>query len=290
MPRPIATRINPRRLFPPAVAALLLFAFLPLRATRWLNWFSDLTIRLVAPVSHPVAQFARWINPADPDPDPADLARLREELDGFRTLYFRERSRNAELHRRIEELQQGLSLNPDIAVRVRTAPVIGSSTDASGAILRVRLGSDVGVDPGAVATVGGTQLLGKVVAVSSELCQVRPITDRASGPLLARVILTPDGDGPLCTLRPIGNGALKGPVEDISANPRLASIGLAPGQEVRLDDDAWPASAAMLTIGTITSIEPASDSPLRRIITVTPRVDLSRVSEVVLRIPEEPSP
>jgi hypothetical protein len=44
----------------------------------------------------------------------------------------------------------------------------------------------------------------------------------------------------------------------------------------------------MLVIGDIERVEPSVDQPLRRRITVKPRTNLRRVSEVIVRLPAQP--
>ncbi len=56
------------------------------------------------------------------------------------------------------------------------------------------------------------------------------------------------------------------------------------GQLVRLSDATWPRNALMLELGTVEKVEQNPDQPIRKIITVRPRFDLSRASEVFLRI------
>ncbi|HZW10279.1 MAG TPA: hypothetical protein VFF69_10290, partial [Phycisphaerales bacterium] len=93
------------------------------------------------------------------------------------------------------------------------------------------------------------------------------------------------GEGFACKLRPAGDGTLKGDVGDPGAQ---GSRLIQPGQVVRLFDRHWPASAQMLVIGAVESVEPAPDSPLRPVIVVRPTVALERVTEVIVRItPEE---
>lgn len=98
----------------------------------------------------------------------------------------------------------------------------------------------------------------------------------------------------LCQLEPIGNGTLRGPVfrpEAPAGSPEASAPEPAVGQTVRLDDDAdrWPRHAQMLIIGRVERVDPNPDMPLRKIITVRPTLALDRVSEVVLRISEEPA-
>lgn len=273
-----------------ALALASVCAFAPLHFTGWLSLPADLVLRLIAPVSHPARLFASWIDPRAPHAvEPAEIARLRDELDGYRTLYFRERARTNDLRALIRDLQSGRDLAPDRDIRVRTAAVIGESQSAGGAVLRLRAPGEDESIVGAVATVAGTQILGRVVSASAGLALVRPITDRAAPALLARIALGEGAEGPLCTLRPTGDGALSGPVEDLASLPAdLQRLGLHPGQEVRLADDAWPAGTRMLLIGLIERVEPSPDSPLRQVVFVRPKVDLIRVSEVVLRISIDP--
>lgn len=247
-------------------------------------------MRLIAPVSHPARLFASWIDPrATREVEPEEIVRLREEVEGYRTLYFRERVRTNDLRNLVRDLQSGRGLAPDRSVRVRTAAVIGESRSAGGDVLRLRAPGEDESIVGAVATVAGTQVLGRIISASGGLALVRPITDRAVPPLLARVAMGEAGEGPLCTLKPVGDGTLTGPVEDLAGlSADLQRLGLQPGQEVRLADDAWPAGARMLLIGVVERVEPSPESPLRRIVIVRPRVDLTRVSEVVLRIWVDP--
>jgi hypothetical protein len=87
------------------------------------------------------------------------------------------------------------------------------------------------------------------------------------------------GSGLECLLSPSADNTLRGPVED------ARGIEPSPGQIVRLaDSDRWPASAQMLLVGRVESVEPDPNQPLRKVVIVRPSLKLDRVSEVVLRI------
>lgn len=284
MHRPLTHPQNQQRLLIAAALLAIALALAPARFTGWLGWFAEVTRNLIAPISHPVARFSRWISPATQGDAPERVLAIEEERDRYRALYLREAETARALRRRIAALQQGLALNPDLPYRLETAPVIGTSSEPGGGTITVRLGRPAGVDLSTVATVGGDQIVGRVVRVGARDCQVRPITDKSAGPILARVILTPDGLGAACQLEPDGSGLLKGPVEDLSGDATLGNLAVQPGQTVRLADDAWPANAQMLVVGRVLRVEPSPEHPLRSIVVVEPKATLARVGQVELRI------
>lgn len=290
MARPLFQSLSPKKLMIASVGAMVVLAFAPLRATAWTRWFSDLSIRLIAPVSHPVTQFARWISPAQVRNLPArDADKLVMDAEHWRTLYLREHKRSAELRDLLNAIRSGMALNRDVPVTLATAPVIGTASDLASGILRIKLGSTDAVALNTVATVRGVHLLGRVVHADRRHSEVRPITDKGAGPLLGRVVIGDDETTWLrCTLEPAGDGSLIGPVEDRPGQPDLIDL-LERGQDVLLDDDAWPAHAQGLIIGRIERIEPSPDQPLRRLVRVRPSVDLTRVKQVVLRIEQTDS-
>ena len=136
---------------------------------------------------------------------------------------------------------------------------------------------------GAVVTAQSVQVLGRVSDTDARTCRVLPITAR-SAPAVAGVVVLDEqiGRRASCLLRATGDGTLSGevsPPEDGRADE------LAVGQTVRLLDEQWPRHAQMLVIGDIERIEPSPSQPLRRLITVRPRVDPRRVPEVIIRLP-----
>ncbi len=284
MNRSLQNALNSRRTFPAAIAAGVILALLPARWSGWLAVPGELVRRLTAPISHPASLFARWIDPSPLAAEPQELTRLKDELDTFRTLYFQQLATNAELERRLNDLQEGLDLNPSVPVRVRAAPVLGYTRQASGGVLQVRAGSIHGVDLNTVGTIRGSQLVGRIVEAGRATSLLRPITDPGSPPVLARIMASRAGEGPACTLTAVGDGTLVGPVEDVSGRTNAAELEPVVGQEVRLDDPSWPAAARMLRLGVVEAIRPSPDAPLRRVVVVRPTQDLSRLSEIVLRI------
>lgn len=283
-------------MLPVAVALLVIGSFLPARFLGPAGWFGDLLATLSAPVSQPARAMAGWLAPASPEStEPEAVRELEREVQYYRTLYERMRERNNDLLRQMEQLRLIVSLNPDLNVRNLTAPVVGATADLGRASLQIRAGRGQGVDRNDVIVVEGVQLFGRVERAGERVSWIRPITAERSNSeggsdSLGGQVMIEDGRGLQCLLRPVGDGLLKGDVAyDAGSDQQApgAASPIAAGQIVRLDDGAWPASAQMLIIGRIESVEPAPDSPLRQIITVRPTVALDRVTEVIVRISEE---
>ncbi|MEZ6232785.1 MAG: rod shape-determining protein MreC [Phycisphaerales bacterium] len=287
MARVVGRWMEPRRLLGVAVVALVVLSLTPARHLAFAGWFGTLAQTLAAPVSHPVSRVVGWVTPGGSLPAAEGTADdWRDRAEAFETLYLREREENARLRSLVEDLQAGVAIAPGVSVRQLSASVVAASSDLASGLLTVRTPAGAGVSPRAtVAIVEGIQLLGTVDSASPLLCQVRPITDASSPRLEGVVILGDSRDAPrlLCTLSPTGSGTLAGPVE--SAAGLAESEGLQRGQRVRLADPTWPASAQQLVIGVVERIDSNPDQPLRKQIVVRPLVDLSRVREVVLRIP-----
>lgn len=266
-----------------SVTLLLILSVLPIRALSWLGAFGTLTQIVVTPIRHPFAIISRWLAPPTTKRDDDAIRSISDDLEHTRQLYLRTQDENQRLRSTIQELQRGIALNPELAVQQLSASVTGSNADLASSILHVRAGEKHGVTINTVATAPGLQLLGRVVQVSARACQVQPITSKSAGPLRARVMLDDDsGSGLDCLLAPSGDGTLRGPVEDSRGGE--PAVGMA----VRLaDSDRWPASAQLLLVGKVESVDADPNQPLRKVVVVRPTLKLDRVSEVVLRISPE---
>lgn len=300
MPRSPAKFTLGRKALPVAVGLLFVLGLTPARFIGWIGWFGTLTTTLIAPISQPFAALSRWLAPgSSPEPEAPVVEALKEEIENWRTQFLREQQENIKLHATMEELYRLRDLSPDVAVRQLTAPVVSVSSDLSSALLRVRAGEHHGVDTNTVAVASGLQLLGRVASTSSRQCLVQPVTSKSAGAIRGRVMLDNPETRLLCQLEPVGDGTLRGPAFRPERSSTLADAAApdanapepAVGQTVRLDDDAdrWPRHAQMLIIGKIERIDPNPDMPLRKIITVRPTLALDRVSEVVLRVAQEPA-
>jgi len=281
MARRAAQHATNDRMLPAAVALLLIGCFLPPRFLAPVRWLGDLVGMLAAPVSQPMHVVGGWLAPpSQGGAEPEEIALLRRERDEYQTLYERMRERNSDLLRLMEQQQLMIELNPSVSTRHLYAPVIGRTSDPEAAQLQIRAGRVHEINVNDVVAVEGVQLFGKVTGVAPRTSWILPITAEASRAIGGKV-MTADGEGFTCQLRPVGDGTLEGDVGDPGAEgTRL----IQPGQLVRLFDRQWPASAQMLVIGRVETVNPAPDSPLRPVISVRPTVVLDRVTEVIVRV------
>ncbi|MEK6701491.1 MAG: hypothetical protein AABZ53_04450 [Planctomycetota bacterium] len=280
-------------MFPITIGMLLLFAVLPARWLAWVHPLSQLIVIPTAPVADLAAHVVHVFLPAAPKTTDEQASLMQEEIEGYKSLFLRERSENDRLRSLIQQLQSGLALNPNLPVRLIAAPVIGTSSDLSSGVLRVRLLQGGRADNNTVATTTGLQLVGRVVSSTGPVCLLQPITSKSAGKL--RVTIDA-GKGQLlplaANLQPTGDGRLKGDVfvlaeRTATGDPIPEPL---PGQLVRLDDSDWPGTAQMLIVGVIESVDAAPDQLLRSVITVRPTVDVTRVAEVVLRLNDDAAP
>lgn len=277
------------RALPLTVIVLVLLALaVPMRWQGWAGWIGDKVDLVVAPVSGPALKVARWLRGARTSPDDDGLRVLEEENESLKRERLATLLEIARLRQMIKDLQHGIEMNPEIRARPLTAPVFGV-TGASPILLKVQAGSKQGVGPSTIALAPGLQLVGRVTSAAERTCMVQIITGKGSQPLSAMVMIRDDSpDGLRCTLTAVGDGTLRGPVEDRRDPATGAAIHPAVGQVVRLDDATWSQSARMWLVGRVERVEDNPDQPLRKIITVRPSVDqMDRLSEVILWVPEE---
>lgn len=277
MRRMLQQTASRRGAFAACVLVLLVMSLLPRSWSGWLGGFHSLSVRLVAPIAEPVTWMSRWVLPGrGSSVEDEVVAELRREAERFQALYLRERERTADLERRIREFQQGLAFT-EMPVRQVSAAVIGRGADGAGGSLLVRAGARQGVEVNNVVTAGGVQVVGQVVRTGSRQCEVRLLTAVGTGRVLGVVMLEDGTMGPLASLFPLrGRGVLQGEVEY-----RGTSGEVRVGQVVRLRDDQWPRSAAMLVLGRVEEVRTIAGG--RPLVTVRPTLDLERLSEVIVR-------
>lgn len=264
-----------------SVVALLLLSFAPARLTGWARGLQDPAIVLVAPIAHTAGAVARFLRPARPGPaPPQELREALLERDRLERRYLAALQRIEDLERRVASLQRGVGVEPSADVTPVVAPVIGASSDPRDGALMVRAGKAQGITPRvSIAVAAGEHLVGRVVDVRVRHSYVLPITRAPAEEWIQAAVITPDKPlGFLCQLRATGAGTLAGDLES-------SAVGVEVGQTVRLRDPSWPQSAQMLVIGRVEAINPKSDAPLRKVVTVRPAIDIERVAEVILRTP-----
>ena len=270
---------------PGIVLGLIVLSLLPLQWIRWMGTFGNLTTIFFTPGSAPVSAAIRFLMPARKNAGESDSERNYRELGEYwKTLALQHEREIDQLRRQIEELQRGLAASPDQpALRQLIAPVVGTSSDLSSGLLRVRADAKRGVTDGTVAVSGGLQIIGRVASVSGPTALILPITARSAGKVSARVMLDESTSSSLrCLLEPTGDGRLRGQVESPEGPDGFKPPAV--GFTVRLDDPRWPRNAQMLIVGRVETVETDPSSPLRKVITVIPTLPVDRVSEVTLRI------
>lgn len=283
MVRPIHHPIHAKRALPFVIVVIFVLALLPLDWIRWVGWFGGLAQTIIAPVSAPASRAAGFLRTGGGRAAPPEVVqRLEQEKDHFRLLYEQQKAEILRLQRLLDDLRADV-LRTDTPTRQLIRPVIGRSSDLTSSVVTVRAGARDGALPQMPVAIQAVQLYGRVETVRERHCLVRPITDRDAGGIDA-IVMFDTGHTLRCRLSPVGDGSLRGRVEEETAETGP----LQPGLLVRLADDSWPTYVQRFEIGRVESIEPNPDQPLRQIITVRPRLDdLARASEVSLVIPIE---
>lgn len=280
-----------RVLLPGVVLVLIGLSLFPLSWIRWVQPFGNVTTALLTPGSAVVSTASRWLLPKRKQEGQTELEKsLLEEVEHYKTLYLRNKQLTEKQQRQIEELQRGQTIYTELPVRQVLVPVVGTSSDLSSGLLRIRAGESLGISPeNTVAVAGGLQIVGRLSGVTGATALVQPITSKAAGKIAGKLMVDePNGIGLLCLLDPLGDGRLRGQVESPSTGTPVPPPEA--GQTVRLSDERWPASSQMFILGKVESVQQDAASPLRTVITVIPTVSIERLSEVTLRITDSGTP
>lgn len=294
--RSTSSALNPRTALLGACVMLFVVSLTPTRYSGWTEHLSSPAQYLIAPLQNPLTWAVSKLRGPAPTGRPIDpnSARLAEELNIYRVLYYRTLDDKQRLEQIIVQLQHGMALNPDLPVRQFNAPVIGRYSDLSTELLKIRGGTANGITLSSVAAFEGVNLVGRVVSVSDRISSVLPITDRHAGELKVKVYpnetsstVSPDPGmfSILCRVVPTGRGRLRGPAEYSTARPGETPPRVGPGMIARLADATWPRSAQSLVVGIIESVDKAANG--REIVTIKPMFDLQRLPEVSIRISGE---
>ena len=287
----------PRRWLMLTCIVLIVLALLPARWSGWTVWFGGVADFVIAPVQWPMAKVVSWLSPARaPTTRDPVTATLERELALTKDAYYRVARERDEFERQVTALQRGLAITGSLPFKQLVAGVIGTHTDGSVLLLRLRAGARDGVVDGAVAVSDSVSLVGRVPrgGVGDRVSRLIPITDRSVGAI--NVLVFPgegtDGASGLGTtslsvaaqVSPTGRGDLSGPVEAGRYKPGEEPLRLVPGMVARLDDPRWPRWAQMLLVGTIVRVETQPNG--RDVVWIKPGFELP-LTDVVLRIPDE---
>lgn len=274
-----------RLVLPVVVIILILLSLAKLSWIRWVETFGNLATGVFTPGSALVSGASRLLMPAKKPLGETEAERnYREFGEHWKLLSLQHEQEIEQLRRQITELQKGLELNPNqSSLKQLIVPVVGTSSDLSSGLLRVRADEKRGVTEGTVAVAGGLQIVGRVSSVNGATSLVLPITRKNAGKIAARIMMDESTSESLrCLLEPIGDGRFRGQVESPEGAESVKMP--SPGFTVRLEDARWPKNAQMLIIGRVETVEKDAASPLRTVITVVPTMPIERVSEMTLRI------
>ena len=278
----------------PATAAVALV--LSLLPARWIApWSADLSAILwipLMPAAHVLAGARAWLRPPmGPGViDAGSAARIQEERDHYRGLWHSERLRVADLESQLR-LVATLSQRSGSEEGLVVARVVREGDSARASLIDA--GTAHGVQGGNPVIALGEVLLGRVAANPDRWsCIMEPINSPSIGRIEA--VITPSEAGGMASasrrrsirvqLAVDSDGFWAG---DIDAGSEVDL-----GDEVRLDDPTWPASARGLRLGAIAWIGRKDEQPLRGQTLVRPALDCSRVAQVVIRTnpPQEQPP
>ena len=288
--------LTSHRLLLLTLLATLVAAFLPNRALSWTRTLSVIVRLPINPLTHGLNNVREWLRPTPSEFDhlPGESRKLVADAiadrDSAMRLLRESELRIRDLERQLEQLQRIDTEGIEGVVRplVISAPVLSQHPASAVGSLDLKAGTRDGVTPGTIAVYNGEHLLGRVSGVSPFTCTFVPLSSADNPPIRAVVfpsIRRHHQQLPLTNtmLRPDGTGSFIGEVHH--------DAGVAVGDDLALDDPAWPAVAQTRRIGRIVAIEPIDDQPLKRSIVVRPYVQPQDVYEfTLLRMENDPRP
>jgi len=288
--------MSPRKRTTLAVLLLIALALAPSRVTRWLSFLRDPVMTILAPVSGPASALSIALRRGEggAEREELELEEAANELAQYRDLYSKAIDRVTELESLVTELQRGI--HPLGGFRYTPLDATARvARDATAGTIEINRGRHHGVKAGTVALTPRTQqLIGIVTRVGLMTSTIEVVTQKRAETRLIRAVVMPEGpvdpanfSGLLnCQIKAVGDGSflteLTIPVDEAAK--------IVPGQEVRLKDDQWPATAQMSLIGRVVRVEETADKhPLHRHLRIKPDFDsdLTRVNSMILHIPAD---
>lgn len=271
-------------------AAILITLALSLTPDRYLGWTNDIAeiIRVpTRPFSHLGIVMGNWLRPPTsfdsdvPEESKEYVDHLKSERDKFMQLYAAEQMEVASLRQTLEQIQR-VPIEARRPLRLLGASITAHSpTDRFGPV-QLNRGSRAGVTPGDIAVYNGVYLVGRISDVSTFGSTLVPLTNVATGLMLVKITPPDTRDISvlnLVQLQPNGDGTFIADVE--------SGFDIEVGYEAILSDRTWPDAARSMVIGTVASIDPIDDQPLRNRIVIKPRFHVSELSRVTLKLEQE---
>ncbi|MDP6601509.1 MAG: hypothetical protein QGH76_04355 [Phycisphaerales bacterium] len=258
------------------VALTLAIAMLPTSMLRWTRDLSDLLRIPVTPLSHVGTRLTSWIRTADAEEevpgDPQQRAEhARAERDAFRRLYDEQRLRADEFASRLQELEdlpEGAYRSPRPPLTI-TVDTTGLNPGEVSSLVELKRGGEAAdrVQVGDVV-VSGSDVVGRVSRVGPFRLDMMPVTNNATGLVWAAI-------RPADATSATGRTSIAIQVLGDSRGVMRAHVDgreeVAVGDLVVLNDPSWPESGRGLVLGTIDSMAPLDEAPLRSELIIIPR-------------------
>lgn len=303
--------MNSRRVLLVACGVLGITAVVPSRWFSWLDGFrwAQGTVKVaIAPIAEPLRSVLQAVRGPKTPLTEAQQEHLKQEArEGamWKLQYEKSQASMADLQRQLASVQGMAMLNSGFVAKQVTLPVIGVESNGTMAELTFRGGTlantmgNAAADRSAVAVTEGVFLVGRVTYWAS-VSHIQPIADRSAGELRGAILtderFADDSSTAILSaqrirekfqvvLMPTGLGTLAGPVLNIDG--KGTGVNVTEGMVVRLDQrGAWPEHAQMLVVGRVTRVTEQGNG--RKIVTVAPLYDLSRIGEVTIRFLDGP--
>lgn len=212
-------------------------------------------------------------------------ARLTDERDRYRGLWFAEQFRARELSTRLEAVE-GVTRSSRALSRPVSAQVLGRAPVPGSGVLVIDAGADAGVRNGDPVVVRGDLLVGRVMGDPAASRAHVAVLVHPSNPRMDALVVPAEREGGAAgalvpiQLVPREGGRLEGEV--------AVGSGVSEGDEVRLADPAWKPSAQGLRLGTVRSLKPHDRNPLRLRVEIAADLEMERVGLVVVKCEAAP--
>ncbi len=274
----------------PFAIALVCAGALALSPSRYVGGLLADSGGVVSAVLNPPAHLLHllrdWLRPrhtARADADPL-VVELRRERDVYRGQWHAALDEVDTLKKKLDQLGAVRRADPSGTWRLVDAGVGVSSLVMGTPVLEVLAGTVDGVAPGDVAMVDGDAIAGRIGANPGGRSSVLvPVGHPALGRIDA-TITTKEGDAQARV--PVQLSALGGRmVCDVSRGS-----GVAIGMTVRLRDSTWPRGAQGMVLGTVVSLGPKPNQPLRDQAVVDPHAVGRSLAEVAIKASGRPAP
>ncbi|NOG54252.1 MAG: hypothetical protein HND57_07980 [Planctomycetes bacterium] len=238
-------------------------------------------VQMLMPISEPLAHLSATVRPprrAVPG-DAEEIDQLLVELNTRdERIFYLERQVDL-LQHQLSELTSLYQEDPDVVYLPVRRGTGGTSAGRANAF-QVNAGTRQGVTRETVAITPYRQLIGRVQRVDTLTASIIPIIHPETV-LSVRIEAGADG------LQDDEPGSLKADEQGRLSGLFDSGIMFPPGSVVRLcDDDVWGHSNTGLIVGFVEYCEPYPQHSLHQLVSVKPTIDIMRLSDMLLKIPQ----